>query len=249
MNMFQGGFHDVGIATAFGAGVLSFLSPCILPLVPSYLCFLAGSSLDELASHPDAATNRRLLARAVAFVIGFAAVFVALGATASGMGTLIGDHLALLTRIAGAAIVLLGMHMLGVFRIPLLMRQTRFEAQRPLSLAGALVVGLAFGFGWTPCVGPVLASILLIAGTQGSVEHGALLLAAYAAGIGLPFVGTALLVGPFVRRLGRFGRYLGLVEKIMGSVLIGTGVVILAGMMPAIGNWLLDIAPGLGRIG
>jgi cytochrome c-type biogenesis protein len=240
---------DIGIATAFGAGILSFLSPCILPLVPSYLCFLAGSSLEALARQSDLATGRRLLARAFAFVIGFGAVFVALGAGASWIGGLIGDHLALLTRIAGGVIVLFGLHMLGVFRIPLLMREARLEAQRPIGTVSALVVGLAFGFGWTPCVGPVLASILLLAGAQGSVSQGAWLLAGYAAGIGLPFIVASLFVGVFVRWLSRMGRYLGIVEKIMGLALIATGLAIFAGAMPAIGNWLLDVAPSLGRIG
>lgn len=240
---------DIGIATAFAAGILSFLSPCILPLVPSYLCFLAGSSLESLAKQPDLATGRRLLARAFAFVLGFGAVFVALGAGASWIGALIGDHLALLTRIAGGVIVVFGLHMLGALRIPLLMREARLEAQRPLGVLSALVVGLAFGFGWTPCVGPVLASILLLAGAQGSVSQGAWLLAAYAAGIGLPFLVASLFVGYFVRWLARMGRYLGVVEKVMGLALVATGLIIFAGLMPTIGNWLLDVAPGLGRIG
>lgn len=240
---------DIGIATAFAAGILSFLSPCILPLVPSYLCFLAGSSLESLARQPDLATRRRLLARAFAFVFGFGAVFVALGASASWIGALIGDHLALLTRIAGAVILLFGLHMLGILRIPLLMREARLEAQRPLGIVSALVVGVAFGFGWTPCVGPVLASILLLAGAQGSVSDGAWLLAAYAAGIGLPFIVAALFVGYFVSWLARMGRYLGIVEKVMGLALVATGLIIFAGFMPAIGNWLLDVAPVLGRIG
>jgi cytochrome c-type biogenesis protein len=240
---------NIGIVTAFGAGILSFLSPCILPLVPSYLCFLAGSSLETLAKQPDLATGGRLVTRAVAFVVGFAGVFVALGAGASTIGALIGEHLALLTRIAGAIILLLGLHMLGVFQVPMLMRQARLEAQQPLGIAGALVVGFAFGFGWTPCVGPVLTSILLLAGAQGSVEQGTLLLAAYAAGIGIPFIASALFVGAFVRWLARMGRYIGAMEKAAGLVLIATGLAIFLGQMPAVGNWLLDVAPGLGRIG
>jgi cytochrome c-type biogenesis protein len=240
---------NIAIATAFGAGILSFLSPCILPLIPSYLCFLAGSSLETLVKQHDVMAGRPLLVRAVAFVFGFGAVFVALGASASAIGALISDHLALLTRTAGAIIVLLGLHMLGTFQIPLLMRQARIEARQPLGIAGALVVGVAFGFGWTPCVGPVLASILLVAGTQGSAEQGALLLGAYAAGIGLPFIVAALFVGAFVRWLGRMGRYLGVVEKVAGLVLIATGLAIFLGQMPAVGNWLLDVGPGLGRIG
>ncbi len=240
---------DIGIATAFFAGILSFLSPCILPLVPSYLCFLAGSSLEALAKQPNRATARRLLARAIAFVLGFAVVFVILGASASSIGALAGDHLALLTRIAGAVVILLGLHMLGAFRIPLLMRQARFDPDRPAGVAGALIVGLAFGFGWTPCVGPVLTAVLLLAGSQGTVGHGSALLAAYAAGIGVPFLAAALFVSPFVRWLARMGRYLGVIEKIMGLALIATGLAIFSGSMPAVGNWLLEAVPSLGRIG
>jgi cytochrome c-type biogenesis protein len=240
---------DVSLVASFGAGILSFLSPCILPLVPPYLCFLAGASLETLEKGTDPAIGRRAIVRAVAFVAGFAAVFVALGASASSLGQLVSDHLTWLSRIAGGAIVLLGLHMIGLLPWSLLMRQARFEASRPVSFLGAFVVGLAFGFGWTPCVGPVLASILLLAGTQDSVGRGALLLSAYAAGIGVPFIVAAFFTGPFLRWLARFRGHLGTIEKAMGLALVITGVTIAMGWMPIVGNWLVDVIPALGRIG
>lgn len=242
---------DVGLLAAFGAGILSFLSPCILPLVPPYLCFLAGSSLDELTRPGSApAVTSRAFVRALAFVIGFAAVFIALGAGASTLGRLVSEHLTLLSRIAGLIIIVLGLHMLGAFRWFLLMREARFTvANRPASVIGAFVVGLAFAFGWTPCVGPVLASVLMIAGTEDSVSHGAGLLAAYAAGIGVPFLVAALFTGPFLRWLSGFKRHLGMIEKVMGGALIATGLLIFTGAMPVIGGWLLESVPILGRIG
>jgi cytochrome c-type biogenesis protein len=240
---------DVGLFASFGAGIVSFLSPCILPLVPPYLCFLAGASLQTLTEGADPTIGRRAVGRALAFVAGFAVVFVALGASASTLGQLVSDHLTWLSRIAGGVIVLLGLHMLGLFRWTVLMRQARFEAAQPVGFLGAFVVGLAFGFGWTPCVGPILASILLLAGTQDSVGRGAALLAAYAAGIGVPFVAAAFFTGPVLRWLARFRRHLGTIEKAMGFALVITGITIAMGWMPVVGNWLVEMIPALGRIG
>jgi cytochrome c-type biogenesis protein len=240
---------DVGLLAAFAAGIVSFLSPCILPLVPSYLCFLAGTSLESLVKNPGVATNSRLIGRAFAFVLGFSAVFIVLGASASSIGQLVDEHMTALTRIAGLIVIMLGAHMAGLLRLGFLMRQARLEARQPVNLLGALVVGLAFGFGWTPCVGPVLAAILLLAGAQGSAGEGATLLAAYAAGMGLPLIAAALFIAPFVRWLARLGRHIAIVEKAMGLALIVTGLLILSGSMPAIGGWLLENIPVLGRIG
>jgi cytochrome c-type biogenesis protein len=240
---------EIGILASFGAGIVSFLSPCILPLVPPYLCFLAGASFDELMRGDAPGLRRRAVARALAFVLGFSAVFIALGASASVAGEFVAEHLTLLSRLAGAVIVLLGLHMAGVFRWSLLMRQARIEANMPATFGGAMLVGLAFGFGWTPCVGPVLASILLVAGAQDGAREGAVLLAAYAAGIGIPFLGAALFVGPFTRWMARFRRHMDHVEKAMGLALIATGITIFFGWMPEIGAWLLDHVPLLGRIG
>jgi cytochrome c-type biogenesis protein len=241
---------DVGLLASFGAGVVSFLSPCILPLVPSYLCFLAGTTLEQIAASADRVRTARVVARASAFIAGFGSVFVALGASASTAGRLVSDHLSLLSAVAGAIIVVLGLHMMGFLRIDFLMRQARFEpTQRPATLAGAFAIGLAFGFGWTPCVGPVLASILLLAGSEDTVGRGAALLAAYAAGIGVPFLAAAFFTGAFLKWAAGFRRHLGAIEKAMGGALVVTGILIFTGMMPVIGGWLLEYVPVLGRIG
>ncbi|MCC6777538.1 MAG: sulfite exporter TauE/SafE family protein [Hyphomicrobiales bacterium] len=239
---------EVGLLAGFGAGLASFLSPCILPLVPPYLCFLAGASLDEITT--GGAVADRALVRALAFVLGFTCVFVALGASASTLGQLVSEHLTALSRTAGVIIVLLGLQMVGVLRIGWLMREARFQAAaRPAGLVGAFVVGLAFGFGWTPCVGPVLASILLVAGTEASATRGAALLAAYAAGIGIPFLVAALFMRSFLAAMARLRRYLPMVETAMGLLLVATGVLIFTGSMPVVGGWLLEHVPLLGRIG
>ncbi len=218
---------DVGILTAFGAGLLSFLSPCILPLVPPYLCFLAGVSLQELVERPDRSLARRAVLRALAFVLGFSTVFVALGASASAAGQLLADHVGVLSRVAGIVIAALGLHLIGVFRWMPLLRDVRVQVEaRPQGVAGAFLVGLAFAYGWTPCVGPVLASIL-----------------------GLPFVAAAFFTGPFLRLAGRFRRHLRTVEATMGLALVATGLVIFGGWMPLVGAWLTDAVPVLGRIG
>jgi cytochrome c-type biogenesis protein len=242
---------DIGLFAAAAAGLLSFLSPCVLPLVPPYLTWLAGSSLDEItADEPPPGVTRRAFLRAFAFVLGFSAVFVALGASASLVGRAVAEHLALFSRIAGAVIVVLGLHFLGVLRIPLLYREARFGlGTQPAGLIGAFLMGLAFAFGWTPCVGPVLAAILLIAGADDSVAHGAALLAAYAAGIGVPFLLAAAFVRPFLGFLARFRSHLGLIEKVIGVLLVVTGVLIFTGSMAQIAGWLLETFPILGRIG
>lgn len=242
---------DVGVGAAFVAGVLSFLSPCVLPLVPPYLTWLAGSSLEELAGaeRPDGLTGR-VMVRALAFVAGFGVVFVALGASATALGALLLDHIGIASKIAGVLIILFGLHFLGLFKIGLLYRQAKFDvAQQPPGLLSAFILGLAFAFGWTPCVGPVLASILMVASAKESAGGGALLLAAYAVGIGLPFLLAALFVRPFLGFLARFRRHLGMVEKAMGAVLVIAGLLILTGRMADVGGWLLETFPALGRIG
>lgn len=241
---------DIGLLASFGAGLLSFLSPCILPLVPAYLCFLAGTSLEALTGDDRAGRTPWILGRALVFVLGFSCVFIVLGASASTAGRLVSEHLTLLSRISGAVIVVLGLHVAGVLRLTALMREVRFDmSARPVGLLGAFTIGLAFGFGWTPCVGPVLASILLISGTSESVGQGTLLLAAYAAGIGVPFLVAAAFSRPVLRLLGGIKRYLPVFEKVMGAALIATGLLVFFGLMPVVGNWLLDTFPALGRIG
>jgi cytochrome c-type biogenesis protein len=187
---------------------------------------------------------------ALAFVLGFTTVFVALGATASALGQVVAQNFRLLGQIAGVIIIVLGLHFLGLFRIAFLYREARFHLEgRPAGLVGAYVVGLAFAFGWTPCVGPVLAAILFVAGAGDSVLEGSLLLTAYALGIGLPFLAAALAARPFMAFMARFRRYLGVVEKVMGGLLVITGVLFLTGTMSEIAYWILEAFPELGRIG
>lgn len=244
--------QDVTIIGAAFAGVLSFISPCVLPLVPPYLGFLAGVSLEQLSGTDDdrGVATRRVFFSALFFVLGFSTVFVLLGATASYLGQFIRGYLDLFSYIAGAAIIVMGLHFLGVFRIGLLYREARVHVQRkPAGPLGGYLIGLAFGFGWTPCVGPILAAILFVAGAKDSVAQGALLLSAYAIGLGIPFLVAALFAGPFLKFMKRFRKHMGLVEKTMGGVLVLTGVMFLTGQMAVMSYWLLETFPVLQNIG
>ncbi len=243
---------EVSYVAALTAGVLSFLSPCVLPLVPPYICFIAGTSLDQLTGEDelDPAVGRRIFLSALAFVLGFSTVFILLGATASVLGQVVGDNIGLLSKIAGGVIILLGLHFLGILKIGFLYREARFEGPaKPIGLLGAYVVGLAFAFGWTPCVGPVLAAVLFYAAQESSLWKGTSLLAVYAAGIGIPFLIAALAGKPFLRFMQRFRRHLGVVEKAIGALLVLTGILFLTGSMNEIGYWLLEMFPSLGRVG
>ncbi len=244
---------DISVAGAFAAGLLSFLSPCVLPLVPPYLCFLAGVSIGELTGSDGRLTSqqsRRIVVMAAMFVAGFTTVFVALGATASAVGSWITAYFDTLAIVAGALILLMGLHFLGWLRIPLLYREARFQASsRPAGLLGAYLIGLAFAFGWTPCVGPVLATVLMVAGAEGTAMRGATLLTAYALGIGLPFLLAAVFAGPFLNLLGRFRRHMPVIEKTMGAALVVTGLLFMTGTMPVLAGWLLQTFPVLGTIG
>jgi len=240
---------DVSLWGAVLAGLLSFVSPCILPIVPPYLCFIAGVSFEELAESSDTTSRarRRIILSAIAFALGSATVFVALGASASVVGQTVARHFDTLRYVAGAIILVMGLHFMGVVRIPLLYRQARIEtARQPASLAGAYIVGLAFAFGWTPCVGPVLAAILFTAGAQETASQGALLLAAYALGICVPFVLAAVFATPFLGLMRRLRRHMGLVEKTMGVLLVLTGVLFITNAMSVIAYWMLEYVPALG---
>ena len=211
---------EVPLTAAFLAGLLSFLSPCVLPLVPPYLCFITGASLDQLTKRDRFEIGYRMvLMPALMFVLGFATVFVALGATASAAGQFLRDYSTLLAQIAGVAIIVMGLHFIGIFRLGLINREVRYTvASRPAGLLGAYGIGLAFAFGWTPCIGPVLAAILALAATEDSVSRGAILLGVYSAGLGVPFLLTAL----FTRELA--GRLRGLCR-------LGTALQIIAGLI------------------
>lgn len=242
---------DVSIWAAFLAGLLSFISPCVLPIVPPYLCYLAGVSVEELKGEAATAeTGGRILYSSIAFVMGFAVVFVALGATASVIGQSIAQHFDTLSIIAGVLIIAMGLHFLGVFRIGLLYREARVQVERkPAGLIGAFVMGLAFAFGWTPCVGPVLAAILFVAGSSETIWNGAGLLFVYALGLGIPFILAGAFAGRFLKWAGSFRRHMGKVEKIMGGFLVLTGILFITGQMSAISYWLLDTFPIFSQLG
>jgi cytochrome c-type biogenesis protein len=240
----------VTIAAALIAGALSFLSPCVLPLVPPYLIYLTGTSLERFA---DAETRpragRETLAAALLFVLGFSTVFVALGASASAIGTVVRAYSGELAILAGIGIIVMGLHFLGVTPIALLMREKRLEVPRPVGLWGAYLMGLAFALGWTPCIGPILAAILAVAASEDTVARGAGMLAVYSLGLGIPFLIAALAVENFAAFLARFRAHLGLVEKAMGGLLVLTGVAFLTGSITQASYWLLDTFPMLGKVG
>lgn len=245
---------DIGYLSAIGAGALSFLSPCVLPLVPPYLCYMAGVSVEDFRAEGEAAvksgTRSALLVTSFAFVLGFTTVFVALGAGASTIGRLLRVWQEPLAFAAGILIIVMGLNFLGILRIPFLSREARFQSQgKPASMFAAYVMGLAFAFGWTPCIGPVLGPILTLAGGRETVGEGALLLAAYSLGLGIPFLIAALFSGAFMRFLGRFRVHLGRVEKAIGAMLVAAGVFFLTGGMQAASYWLLETFPALGQLG
>lgn len=241
---------DVSVMGALLAGLLSFLSPCILPMVPFYLSYLAGVSMAQIAdggSMTPAIRARAVLA-ATCFALGVITIFVGLGAAASSFGQLVRDWFDILRWIAAAVILAMGLHFLGVLRIGFLNRQFRADAGQTnnMSLIGAYVIGLAFAFGWTPCVGPVLAVILMTAGASESAAQGMWLLFFYGAGMMLPFIFAALFVAPFMRFMGRFRRHLHRVEQAMGVFLIIFAVLIGTNTINYIANWMLIYWPQIG---
>lgn len=242
---------DVTFGAAFIAGLISFVSPCVLPLVPPYLCYLAGVSLDQLTGdEPTEVKRRTVFLSALTFVLGFTTVFVLLGATASALGQLVRSYWDILTIVGGVVIILMGLHFLGVFRIALLHRQARVEIRNhKVGPLGSYLMGLAFGFGWTPCIGPVLSVILGVAGTQATVTSGAVLLAVYSLGLGIPFIAAGLFAGPFMRWMRRYRGHLDKVEKTMGALLVLTGVLFVTGQMTTIAYWMLSLFPDLAKLG
>ncbi len=243
---------DVSYVSAFGAGALSFLSPCVLPLVPPYLCYMAGVSFEQFADEKKAASADRsaLLLASLAFVLGFSTVFILLGAGATGIGQFLRAWQDVLAKVAGVVIIIMGLNFLGLFKIGLLSREARFQAEGSArSPISAYVMGLAFAFGWTPCIGPVLGPILTLAGGKETVGQGALLLAVYSAGLGIPFLLAALFSSRFMAFARRFRTNMGTVEKVIGGLLVLSGVLFLTGGMQRMAFWLLETFPVLQSIG
>jgi len=243
---------EVTYAGVFVAGLLSFVSPCVLPLIPAYISFLGGASLKQLTEEGgvDDATARRVFYSAIAFVFGFATVFIALGATATVISNVLAQNSLILGRIAGVIIVIFGLHYMGLFKIGFLNFDKRFHLEnKPAGLIGAYVLGLAFAFGWTPCVGPILASVLMVAASGDSIGYGVSLLSVYAAGIGIPFLIAAFAVKPFMAFMTKFRRHMHKVEIAVGLLLVVTGVVIFTGDINLIANWLLETFPVFSKVG
>lgn len=244
---------EIGYMAAALGGVISFLSPCVLPLVPAYLCFVAGISFDRLTdanAEPGPELRRQTMAGALAFVLGFTTVFVALGASASAISALLIGQMDVLGKAAGIVIVLFGLHMAGLLPIPWLNREARFAPdERGGGLLGAYIVGLAFAFGWTPCIGPILAAILAVAASQETLSSGMALLAVYSLGLGVPFLLAAWGVRAFMGFMQRFRRHLHTVELVSGGLLIVTGLMIFFGSLQSFSYLLLELFPALGTIG
>ena len=243
---------DISYASALGAGALSFLSPCVLPLVPPYLCYMAGVSMDQFTDEQSnvPGARRALVIAALSFVLGFSTVFVLLGAGATGIGQFLRTWQDVIGKIAGVVIIAMGLNFLGILKLSFLSMEARFSpektAENPFS---AYVMGLAFAFGWTPCIGPVLGPILTLAGGQETVAQGAGLLAVYSAGLGIPFLIAAMFSRRFMMFARRFRTSLGTVEKSIGVLLVLSGLLFLSGGMQTFAYWLLETFPVFQSIG
>lgn len=244
---------DAGLAPAMlialAAGLLSFLSPCVLPIVPPYLAYMGGITLSEMSDNEIPARRRAVLAASF-FVLGLSTVFLLLGFTASAFGALFLQNQVLFSRISGGVVILFGLHFLGIFRIPILDREARLDAgDRGGSALGAYVLGLAFAFGWTPCIGPQLGAILSLAASEANVTRGTTLLAVYAGGLGIPFLVAAVFMNRALGIMNRMKRYMALIERVMGLLLIAVGLALLTGAFSAFSFWLLETFPALARLG
>ncbi len=242
---------SVSLAAAFLAGLASFISPCVLPIVPGYLSFISGVNVAEFKggnAPPDLV--RRVALTSLAFVLGFSTVFVALGAAATLIGALLQEHKRTLGMVGGVLIIVLGLHTAGIFKIPFLLSEKRASVtSRPLGLVGAYVVGLAFAFGWTPCIGPILGAILLYASQQETVTQGVVLLAAYSAGLGIPFLLSALAVNLFFKASSGLRRSMRAVEIVSGVLLVGIGLLLVTDRMTLIAQYFSRLFPGLATLG
>ncbi len=235
-------------ATAFGAGVVSFLSPCVLPLVPGYVSYVAGSSLESLRD--DARTRLRAVGFALCFIAGFGTIFVALGASASVLGGLLLDYKYELGLVAGVIVMLFGLHLMGITPLRLMQREARFHLDIPGGrVVGAFLMGIAFAFGWTPCIGPVLGAILTMSASTAALGQGTALLAIYALGLGLPFILAALFTDVLLRQLRRLSRAGRMLQRAAGALLVVMGLLIVTGQLQTISYWLLETFPGFAQIG
>ena len=235
---------SLGVAVAFSAGLFSFLSPCVLPLFPSYISFITGMSVGDLTADLTADARRRVLVHAVAFVLGFSLVFVALGASFSAAGQFLFTYRDAIRRIGGALIVLFGLYIAGVLRVGLFGRTASWQLrEKPAGYVGSFIVGVTFAIGWTPCVGPILGAILSLAGTAETVERGVGLLVAYSAGLGVPFLVSALALGPFLRFFKRYRPFIPVVERGAGVLLVLVGVLVFTNYYVILNSWAISLTP------
>jgi cytochrome c-type biogenesis protein len=248
---------DVSLIAAFIAGVLSFISPCVLPLVPGYLSFISGVSLDSMRSTPggvvgDGAVtaaaapgiSRQVFFASLAFVLGFSVVFITLGAAASTLGAALMSRLTLMGKIAGVLLIIFGLHTMGLLKISWLYKEKRIQTQaKPAGLAGAFVVGLAFAFGWTPCIGPILGTILALAADEGTLQRGIILLSVYSLGLGVPFLLTSLMVNQFFKAFAKIRRHYRMIEVTAGVLMVTVGVLIFTNRFTIITQYLTPYLP------
>lgn len=241
----------VEIPAAVLAGLLSFVSPCVLPLIPGYLSFISGVSIEELSSREKSGSHTwKVVLNTVFFVVGFSLVFVTLGAGATKIGKILQSNLNIFNKIAGAIVFLFGLHVVGLLKIKALNYEKRFHArQKSMGVLGSLAIGVAFAFGWTPCIGPILGAILTLAATQGSVYHGIVLLLFYSAGLGIPFILTALLFNYLIGGFGFIKRHFRAVEIVSGGLLMIVGILIFFNLLQLISGKILDLFPSLQNIG
>ena len=232
------------------AGLLSFLSPCVLPIVPGYLCFLAGTSLDKIASGEDASKERNVFYFALSFVFGFSTVFILLGASATLLSGLIYEYLDILRVVGGIIIIIFGIHFMQIIQLPFLNRDTRYqiESYRP-GVVGSYVIGLSFAFGWTPCIGPILGSVLSIAASSETVTYGIVLLMLYSAGLGIPFLLAAYAINGFMRFLTKIRNYIRVIEIFTGVLLVIFGILILTNRIQELAFFFIKYFPFLAQFG
>jgi cytochrome c-type biogenesis protein len=237
--------QQITLVAAFAAGFLSFVSPCVLPLIPGYISFVSGISVEEMRGDvPPSVSRLQVFLTSLAFVIGFSIVFILLGASATAIGKLMFAKLPLLSKIAGAVLVVFGLHTMGVFRLAFLETEKRVHSQtKPAGPLGAMLVGVAFAFGWTPCIGPILGGILAIAGSKNSVAEGITLLAVYSLGLGIPFLLTSLAINQFFGAAKKIRRYYHAIELVSGGLLIAIGVLIMTGQLTIITRYLQPYLP------
>jgi cytochrome c-type biogenesis protein len=236
--------EPLGVVVAFSAGLFSFLSPCVLPLFPSYLSFVTGMSVADLSADLTSAGRRRVMLHAVTFVVGFSVIFVALGASFSAVGAFLLEYRDWIRRVGGVLIVVFGLYIAGALRIGIFGRVQQLRLrEKPAGYIGSFVVGLTFAIGWTPCVGPILGAILLLAGTADTVQRGVGLLAAYSAGLGVPFLLSAAALGAFLKFFKRYRPFIPAVERFAGVLLVIVGALVVTNYYVVLNSWAIALTP------